>query len=507
VSNPPQLVLDANGYDLACNTGNTGRIICYATGGTKPYSFSLDNETWQDVSGSFNNLTDGTYTAYVKDYNECSVHSDEITITRPPNVADFSVSETEGCTPLKVLLTQENKGTTNYDFSNGEVLYDRTAPAEYTFVNNTNTPQTYTITASMLLDNNAGCVDKAQRQVTVYPLPVADFRIDNEKVEWPTNTASFVNLSKNITEVLWDFGDGTTSNDFNERTHQYEKCGNYNIVLVQSDGRCQATVERPFVIEGRPLHALLSADKTSGCEPISVNFKNTSINSDSCMWDFGDGSAPVYNSFNITHKYNAPGKFKAILTIYGDCGMQTSTAKDINVYTKPTAEFIRNLDTIYNGQTLKLECESSSTDHYIWDFGDGKSEEGSNKIDHLYSFDGTFNIKLIVTTANNCSDTAKSSQPVVVISRPIVQFPNAFTPNGDGINDRFMPIHGDIQTYKIEILNRLGVVVYVSENVNEGWDGTRHGKPCLPGMYVYKCKFTLRDKSMYYQKGNIFLLR
>jgi gliding motility-associated-like protein len=187
--------------------------------------------------------------------------------------------------------------------------------------------------------------------------------------------------------------------------------------------------------------------------------------------------------------------------------MQTSTAKDINVYTKPTAEFVRNLDTIYNGQTLKLECESSSTDHYIWDFGDGKSEEGSNKIDHLYSFDGTFNIKLIVTTANNCSDTAKSSQPVVVISRPIVQFPNAFTPNGDGINDRFMPIHGDIQTYKIEILNRLGVVVYVSENVNEGWDGTRHGKPCLPGMYVYKCKFTLRDKSMYYQKGNIFLLR
>lgn len=507
VTNPPQLVLNANGYDLSCNTGNTGRIIAYATGGTKPYSFSIDNETWQETSGSFSNLTDGTYTVYLKDYNECSVQSDEITLNRPPNVAAFTVSETEGCTPLKVVLTQENKGTTNYDFSNGEVLYDRTGPAEYTFVNNTNSPQTYTITASMLLDNNAGCVDKAQRQVTVYPLPTADFRIDNEKVEWPTNTASFVNLSKNITEALWDFGDGTTSTNIDERTHKYEKCGNYNIVLVQSDGRCKATVERPFAIEGRPIQAILSADKTYGCEPVTVNFKNTSVNSDSCMWDFGDGTAPVYNSFNITHKYNAPGKFKAILTIYGDCGMQTSTAKDINVYTKPTAEFTRNLDTIYNGQTLKLECESSSNDHYIWDFGDGKSEEGSNKVDHLYSFDGSFNIKLVVTTNNNCSDTAKSAYPVVVISRPIVLFPNAFTPNGDGINDRFMPIHGDILSYKIEILNRLGVVVYVGENIDEGWDGTRHGKPCLPGMYVYKCKITLRDKSMYYQKGNIFLLR
>jgi gliding motility-associated-like protein len=110
-------------------------------------------------------------------------------------------------------------------------------------------------------------------------------------------------------------------------------------------------------------------------------------------------------------------------------------------------------------------------------------------------------------TGNSCMDTAKVKNAVTVVVSPIVVFPTAFTPNGDGLNDRFVPVHGYIPKYEIVILNRNGVVVYRSENIDEGWDGTRNGKPCLPGMYVYKARIILRDQTVHYQYGHVMMFR
>ena len=114
---------------------------------------------------------------------------------------------------------------------------------------------------------------------------------------------------------------------------------------------------------------------------------------------------------------------------------------------------------------------------------------------------------MIVNTSNSCSDTSEVQNEVVVVSTPIVVFPTAFSPNGDGLNDVFKPIHGDVAEFKIVILNRLGVIVYRGNNINEGWDGTRNGRPCPPGLYVWKSTTTLRDKSFFQQQGHVILLK
>ena len=508
INNPPELTVWAEASDIICHEGNTGKIITQASGGAKPYSFSIDNENWYDSRTVFDDLSDGTYTVYVKDYNQCATQSKPLTIQRPSNKAGFTLSKSEGCSPLEITMTQEYDGITNYTISNGDMIYERRGPTRHTLVNNTDVEQRYEIIAQIVYSNGVGCSDTAHRYVTVYPQPKSDFRLADTAVVWPNNTAVIANLTKNVTSAHWDFGDGTTSDVIKESSHAYPSCGNYNIILIQSDGRCSDTLEHSFYISGREIMPSFTVSDYSGCEPLPVTFNNISENADSVVWNFGDGTKPVSTvAKNISHTYAAPGTYDATLTLYGDCGSSSTTSQTIVVHPKPTASFQQNLDTIYEGQILRVFCESSPSDKYIWNFGDGTVEDGLATAEHEYKFDGTFDVSLVVMTGNSCLDTAKVKGAVTVVTSPIVVFPTAFTPNGDGMNDRFVPVHGVIPEYEIIILNRNGVVVYRSTNIDEGWDGTRNGKPCLPGMYVYKAKTVLRDQTIHLHYGHVMMYR
>lgn len=507
INNPPALVVEAQSFDVICHEGNTGKILTQASGGTKPYSFSIDNEHWYDSRSVFDDLTDGTYTVYARDYNLCPAQSAPLTINRPSNKAGFKLDKYSGCSPLTVTLTQDYEGITNYTISNGDRLFGRTAPTRHTIINDSDAEQKYEILAEIVYNNGVGCTDTARQYVTVYPQPKSDLRLVDSSIVWPNNNAVFANLTRNVTTAHWDFGDGTTSSNINETSHAYPSCGLYNIILIQSDGRCSDTIEKSFHIGGREIIPSFTTSESIGCEPLQVTFNNISQNADSIVWDFGDGTAPVSNARNTSHTYSGPGTFEATLTLYGDCGTSTTTSKTITVHPKPTAAFQQNLDTIYEGQLFRVFCESSPTDKYIWNFGDGTVEDGLSTADHEYKFDGTFDVSLVVMTGNSCTDTATVKKAVTVVTTPIVVFPTAFTPNGDGMNDLFMPVHGYIPAYEIIILNRNGVVVYRSTNIDEGWDGTRNGKPCLPGMYVYKAKIVLRDETVHYQYGHVMMYR
>lgn len=506
LTNPEKLQVVAQGRDVACHQGNTGSISAQAFGGTKPYAYSIDQRTWHDNKTSFTDLTDTTYTVYVKDLHGCIMHSNPVVINRPPNKAGFSLDTYAGCTPLTFTITQDSAGLANYSISNGDAIYDRKGPTTHTIENRSYNVQKYEIVAKFLPDNGVGCLDTAVQYVTVWPKPRVDFRLVDTAVTWPNNIAYITNRSKEITSSYWDFGDGTTSEEFDIRSHTYETCGYYNIVLIESDGRCIDTLEQAFKIEGREIIPSFNTSENNGCEPLNLAFTNASENADSLVWDFGDGTKLVSGTQRVWHTYTAPGDYTATLTLYGDCGASTTTTKKITVFPKPTAVFSQNLDTIYKDQILRVDCESALTDKYIWDFGDGTIIQGRATEDHAYKFNGTFDISLVVVTGNSCSDTARVKNAVVVATSPVVVFPNAFSPNGDGVNDRFLPIHGYLTTYEIIIMNRSGQVVYRSKNIDEGWDGTRNGSPCLPGMYVYKVKTTLRDATIHYQYGHVMLL-
>lgn len=88
--------------------------------------------------------------------------------------------------------------------------------------------------------------------------------------------------------------------------------------------------------------------------------------------------------------------------------------------------------------------------------------------------------------------------------------PNAFTPNGDGINDVFMPTAADIYNLRFEIYNTWGQLVFSTNNPLQGWDGTYKNTPCPQGVYMYKISFKGYSNKLlknFNLKGNISLLR
>lgn len=111
-----------------------------------------------------------------------------------------------------------------------------------------------------------------------------------------------------------------------------------------------------------------------------------------------------------------------------------------------------------------------------------------------------------VTDIAGCKDTASVLLRVYQGIRYYV--PNAFSPNGDGINEIFRPIAvGVISTDWFRVFNRYGQVMYESNNIQNGWDGTYRGQRQPIGNYIWSIKGKGRDGNLIEMKGNVVLVR
>ena len=89
-----------------------------------------------------------------------------------------------------------------------------------------------------------------------------------------------------------------------------------------------------------------------------------------------------------------------------------------------------------------------------------------------------------------------------------LHIPNAFTPNGDDVNQNFKPvINNYLMKYNFEIYNRWGELLFTTEDPNAAWDGTFNGKPVQEGVYVYILYATDLLGNFHKEKGDVTLLR
>ena len=130
---------------------------------------------------------------------------------------------------------------------------------------------------------------------------------------------------------------------------------------------------------------------------------------------------------------------------------------------------------------------------------------------HSYMATGTYAVKL-VATANGCSDSLMKNITVTNIGSKIY-IPNAFTPDGDGINDVFM-IRGNglIKVKYFRIFNRWGELIFEKQNFKPndpslGWDGKIKGVVGPPDVFVYTADIMCENGSSYLYKGNVSIIR
>ncbi len=127
----------------------------------------------------------------------------------------------------------------------------------------------------------------------------------------------------------------------------------------------------------------------------------------------------------------------------------------------------------------------------------------------VYQFQqpGTYSISLTVTNEiSGCASTDSSS--TISVSDAALEFPNAFTPNGDGVNDVFLPAFRSLKSYELTIYNRWGRRIFTSSDPTSGWDGTENDKKAAAGTYFFIAKAEGYQRGVsFYRKGSITLVR
>lgn len=119
--------------------------------------------------------------------------------------------------------------------------------------------------------------------------------------------------------------------------------------------------------------------------------------------------------------------------------------------------------------------------------------------------DETTTYILEVANSNGCSDTA--SVTITILKGGTVAIPNAFSPNGDGVNDVFRIAGRNVVSISLVIYNRWGQEVFTSADMNTGWDGRYHDADAEIGTYVYWIEVEYESGKTEIKKGNVILLR
>ncbi len=247
------------------------------------------------------------------------------------------------------------------------------------------------------------------------------------------------------------------------------------------------------------------------CNGDTVHFqviKPSDLSNITTIWDLGDGS--FAQGGDVNYVYQTPGKYTATATLYynydSTCKKILNSDGIIYIVEKAQANFYSEPsigDTLYLPNSGIQFYDSSSGDvvKYYWDFGDNEISEAKNPYHH-YKYSGNYEVMLIAFDAAGCSDSVKKG--LYIIKVPLMEpIPNVFTPNGDGVNDIFIIDYEGSQEFLLQIFDRWGRRVFVSDASEKGWNGLLpNGNEAPEGTYFYTCKV---GKELF--KGSVTLIR
>lgn len=152
--------------------------------------------------------------------------------------------------------------------------------------------------------------------------------------------------------------------------------------------------------------------------------------------------------------------------------------------------------TICKGDKVKLFVNGGV--NYLWSTGE---KTQSILVNPTLSTD----YSVIATDENGNQKTGLIS--VEVSNCQTLFVPNAFTPNGDGQHDEFKAIGNGIQKFEMIIVSRSGQIVFSSNNIDKGWDGSFKGNPVEMGTYVYSIKYIDELNKPHTINGHVSVIR
>lgn len=173
---------------------------------------------------------------------------------------------------------------------------------------------------------------------------------------------------------------------------------------------------------------------------------------------------------------------------------------------------VRKLEVTADDQVMVYEplvFQGQISEDFIaweWNFGDGEQSTEREPV-HTYKKPGSFEVTLKAYDVFGCSSMESHTVEVTQLQEWIT-IPNAFSPNGDGLNDVFAPVLKGVQAFEMDIFNQWGERMFHSSDLDiKGWDGTYKGVLLPRGNYVYKISLTTISGERIQKTGSITLMR
>lgn len=285
---------------------------------------------------------------------------------------------------------------------------------------------------------------------------------------------------------LWSTGDTTDAVVVNVAglvsVTGFSACGQQTVSITISEGTL------PVVTIDPPGPVLICAGQ---------NVTLTASGADSYSWDNGQQTATI--------TVDQPGVFNVTGT--NACGQDTAQVlvQQVALQAAFTAVPLSGpapLDVTFTNTSTPGGASSS------WSFGDGGSGNQTSPV-YTYQDPGSWEV-LLTVSQDGCTSTATATITVTTraAEESSLYIPNVFSPNGDGVNDIFLPRSQGLSRYEVRIYNRYGELVCQLRRTGEWWDGrTFAGEPVTEGTYFYVAEAVGEDEVDHSQRGTLTLVR
>ncbi|MBL7903241.1 MAG: gliding motility-associated C-terminal domain-containing protein [Bacteroidia bacterium] len=262
--------------------------------------------------------------------------------------------------------------------------------------------------------------------------------------------------------------------------------GNYSLMVTDAYG-CKGYTSTPVIIDPEPSGQIVG--KSSGCVPYCSTYSllsSTGGQLNNALWSFNN---QTQSSQMVNYCFNVPGNFELFASFEdAQTSCKGAVTRIIEVFPLPIADFvyspvkpIENQDPVMFSNTSEGQFQTN----WQWVFNDGKNT--THELENTsYMFDdaGQYAVVLMVQNTWGCLDTVVKKVEVLLDFN--VYIPNAFTPNGDGLNDVFFPVLRGVKRYEMQIYDRWGALIFATSDPERNWDGTLKGEPCPIAVYTYK---------------------
>ncbi|HEX2683846.1 MAG TPA: PKD domain-containing protein, partial [Ferruginibacter sp.] len=355
-----------------------------------------------------------------------------------------------------------------------------------------------------------GCVHdtalKLYPGISIFPQPKAEFKIDSLKPICAGSPVYFINKGSGggqaVTRYNWDFGDGNFSSATNPN-HVYQESGIYSVSSwLQNEKGCLSDTALSSLIVHSVPKAGFSYGSTCIGQPVQFTDRSTNALGTITAWKWNLGNGNMETVQHPATTYTGFRPYMISLKVATANGCVSAIANKV-VSIQPVNVFAGRDTAIAIGEPLQLIASGGTS--YSWTPSTGLNDPNIyNPIAVLRNDHQTYFVKGVTSDGCLGFDTIN----IKVFTKAGIFLPNAFTPNGDGLNDQLQPICIGIKKLRyFQVFDRWGNLVFSSTNIFDIWNARLKGEPVPMGSYTWIAEALTFDDRLIQRKGSVLVIR